>query len=83
VRIAVEERGKAASEEWRADAVSRRVGILMGLPFTVQDRQRANIQFYMLRDLRISNVDRLVAGDIASELGRVRKAVAAGDTLLA
>jgi len=83
VRIAVEERGKKASEEWRADAVSRRVGILMGVPFTVQDRQRANIQFYMLRDLRVSNVDRLISGDIAGELARVGKVVAADDTLLA
>jgi hypothetical protein len=83
VRIAVEERGRKASEAWRADAESRRVGILMGLPVTVGDRQRANIQFYMLRDLHVSNVDKLVSGDIAPELARVRQAVASGGTLLA
>jgi len=83
VRIAVEERGRAASPQWQADAVSRRVGILTGVPHTVDDRQRANIQFYMLRNVRVEGVDRLVAGDVGVELARVRKAIAAGDTLLA
>src|SRR4051812_24335727 len=53
VRIAVEERGRKALEQWRADAVSRRVGILNGVPFAVDDRQRANIQFYLLRDVKV------------------------------
>ena len=83
VRIAVEERGRAASPQWQADAVSRRVGILTGVPHTVDDRQRANIQFYMLRNVRVEGVDRLVAGDVGVELARVRKAIASGDTLLA
>ena len=83
VRIAVEERGRKASPQWQADAVSRRIGILKGVPFTVGDRQRANIQFYMLRDVRVTSVDRLVAGDLAPELKRVRVAVATGNTLLA
>ena len=83
VRIAVEERGRAALPQWQADAVSRRVGILNGVPHTVDDRQRANIQFYMLRNVRVEGVDRLVAGDVNTELARVRKAIAAGDTLLA
>ena len=83
VRIAVEERGRAALPQWQADAVSRRVGILNGVPFTVEDRQRANIQFYMLRNVRVEGVDRLVSGDVGTELARVRKVIAAGDTLLA
>jgi hypothetical protein len=83
VRIAVEERGRAASPQWQADAVSRRVGILNGVPHTVDDRQRANIQFYLLRNVRVENVDRLVAGDVGTELARVRRALASGETLLA
>jgi hypothetical protein len=83
VRIAVEERGRAASPQWQADAVSRRVGILNGVPHTVDDRQRANIQFYMLRNVRVEGVERLVAGDMGTELARVRRAIAAGETLLA
>jgi len=83
VRIAVEERGRKALPQWQADAVSRRVGILKGVPFTVDDRQRANIHFYMLRDVRVTNVDRLLAGTVAEELKRVRVAVASGNTLLA
>jgi len=83
VRIAVEERGRKALPQWRADAISRRVGILKGVPFTVEDRQRANIHFYMLRDVRVTDVDRLLAGTVAEELKRVRVAVASGNTLLA
>jgi len=83
VAIAVEERGRKASPQWQADAVSRRLGILNGVPHTVDDRQRANIHFYMLRDVRVTNVDRLVAGNVSQELARVRVAVASGGTLLA
>ncbi|HUR32785.1 MAG TPA: hypothetical protein VM032_03265 [Vicinamibacterales bacterium] len=83
VRIAVEERGRAASPQWQADAVSRRVGILKGVPFTVEDRQRANIHFYMLRDVQVNDVDRLVSGNMDDELQRVRRAVATGASLLA
>ena len=83
VGIAVEERGRRASPQWQADAVSRRLGILEGVPHTVDDRQRANIHFYMLRDVRVTNVDRLVTGNMSQELARVRVAVASGDTLLA
>ena len=63
--------------------MSRRLGILEGVPYTVDDRQRANIHFYMLRDVRVTNVDRLVTGNMSQELARVRVAVAAGETLLA
>jgi hypothetical protein len=83
VRIAVEERGRKALPQWQADAVSRRLGILKGVPYTVDDRQRANIHFYMLRDVRVVNVDRLLAGTVSEELQRVRVAVATGNTLLA
>jgi hypothetical protein len=83
VAIAVEERGRKASSQWQADAVSRRLGILNGVPHTVDDRQRANIHFYMLRNVRVTNVERLVAGEMNDELARVRAAVASGETLLA
>ena len=82
VRIAVEERGRKAAPEWQADAISRRVGILKGVPFTVDDRQRANIQFYLLRNVAVSGVGRLMATDLRPELTRVCDAVATGSTLL-
>jgi hypothetical protein len=82
VRIAVEERGRKALEPWRADAVSRRVGILNGVPFAVDDRQRANIHFYLLRNVKVTDVDRLISRNFAPELSRVRQAVASGQTLL-
>jgi len=37
----------------------------------------------MLRDVRVTDVDRLLAGTVAEELKRVRVAVASGNTLLA
>jgi hypothetical protein len=82
VRIAVEERGRSASPPWRADAESRRVGILRGVPHLVEDRQRANIHFYLLRNVGVTGVDRLLSGDMSPELARVTRAVAAGQTLL-
>ena len=82
VRIAVEERGRKALEQWRADAVSRRVGILNGVPFAVDDRQRANIHFYLLRNVKVTDVDRLIFHNFTPELARVRQAVASGQTLL-
>lgn len=83
VRIAVEERGRKASSEWQADCVSRRVGILDGVPTTVEGRQRANINFYMLRDVSIRGAKELVTADVSEQLARVSQAIAAGDTLLA
>ena len=66
VRIAVEERGKLANAPWRADCVSRRVGILFGkaLPAIVEDERktRTNRYFYLLRDVAIVDPDTLVAG---------------------
>jgi hypothetical protein len=82
VRIAVEERGRTADPPWRADAESRRVGILQGVPHTVGERQRANIQFYMLRDARVTGVDRLVAGQADTEVEHLAEVIAGGRTLL-
>jgi hypothetical protein len=83
IRIAVEERGRKASSEWRDDACSRRLGILNGVPETVGARQRANINFYMLRDVRIRNASELTSGDVTDEFARVSHALGAGQTLLA
>ena len=80
-RIAVVERGGTALPQWRADAISRRVGILNGVPETVDDRQRANINFYMLRDVRVGTAVELSSGDL--HVVRVSQAVASGNSLLA
>jgi hypothetical protein len=82
-RIAVEERGRRANPEWRADAVSRRIGILKGVPETVDNRQRANINFYLLRNVRVSGTDDLLTDHVGPQCARVSRAVAAGETLLA
>ena len=82
-QIAVEERGRKAAAEWQADAISRRIGILRGVPETVGERQRANINFYMLRDVRIGGEGTLMPGDISVRLARVSEAVATGRSLLA
>lgn len=83
IGIAVEERGRKASPEWRDDACSRRLGILKGVPETVGERQRANINFYMLRDVRIRNASELTRGDVSDEFARVSQALGTGKTLLA
>jgi hypothetical protein len=83
IRIAAEERGRAASPEWRDDACSRRLGILRGVPETVGNRQRANINFYMLRDVRIRNASELTSGSVADEFARVSEVLGTGKTLLA
>ena len=82
VRIAVEERGRKASAEWRDDACSRRLGILHGVPETVGARQRANINFYMLRDVCISNVGDLASGEVTDEFARLSETLGAGKSLL-
>ena len=83
VGIAVEERGRKANPRWRADCVSRRLGILHGLPETVEGHQRANIYFYMLRDVRIRGAQELMTADVSDQLARVSQAIASGGTLLA
>jgi hypothetical protein len=83
VRIAVEERGRLAAPEWQADCVSRRVGILNGVPETVDGHQRANLSFFLLRDVHVSGARELLTADVSSRLARVAEALASGDTLLA
>jgi hypothetical protein len=82
-KIAVEERGRRANPEWQADAVSRRIGILNGVPETVNNRQRANINFYLLRDVRVNSTNDLLTDHAGLQCARVSRAVAAGQTLLA
>lgn len=83
IQIAVEERGRKAAPEWQADSISRRVGILKGVPETVGNRQRANINFYMLRDVRIVGARALMNADVSAQLARVGEVLAAGGSLLA
>ena len=83
VGIAVEERGRKANRRWQADCVSRRLGILHGVPETVEDHQRANLYFYMLRDVRIRGAQELMTADVSDKLVRVSEALASQDTLLA
>lgn len=83
VGLAVEERGRKASPAWRADCVSRRLGILNGVPHTVDGRQRANLNFYMLRDVRIEGARELMSQGVSERLEVVSQAIASGDTLLA
>ncbi len=83
VGIAVEERGRKANRRWQADCVSRRLGILHGIPETVEGHQRANLYFYMLRDVRIRGAQELMTADVGDQLARVSQALASGGTLLA
>lgn len=83
VRIAVEERGRTASTRWQADCVSRRVGILKGVPETVDGHQHANLNFFLLRDVRIRDAHNAVHGDVETRLAKVADALANGSTLLA
>jgi hypothetical protein len=64
VRIAVEERGKLANSPWRADCVSRRLGILYGKPMPArvenERKTRSNRFFYLLRDVAVSDPEALL-----------------------
>ncbi len=86
VRIAVEERGRKANKRWRADCMSRRLGILEGRPVVISESenesQRANLNFYMLRDVQVGDGERIHTTDLSDEIARVSKAVAAGGTSL-
>ncbi|MGE0812899.1 MAG: hypothetical protein AB7O28_20655 [Vicinamibacterales bacterium] len=82
VRLAVEARGRTAAAPWQADCVSRRVGILNGVPETVEGHQRANINFYLLRDVRIRDAQTFIGADPTERLQRVADALATGETLL-
>ena len=83
VRIAVEERAKTANSRFVADCMSRRLGILEGVPRTVDDTQRANVNFYLLRDVRLAGASALRTADVSAQLDRVSGALAAGTSLLA
>jgi len=83
VRIAVEERGRTADPQWQADCVSRRVGILNGVPETVDGHQRANLNFFLLRDVRIRDAQQLVDADLEARVARVAETLSRGQTLLA
>lgn len=85
VRIAVKERGRTAGQRWRADCVSRRVGVRYGLPITTTESgytaQRANQHFYMLRDVRIARARELMAEDVSEQLERASQSLASGTAL--
>ena len=61
-RIAVEERGRTASPEWRADCISRRLCILEREPVSVaesgQNAQRDNPNLYLLRNAPVNQIER-------------------------
>lgn len=61
-RIAVEERGRTASPEWRADCISRRLSILERDPVQVmeagQSAQRDNPNLYLLRNAPVSQIEK-------------------------
>ncbi len=82
VAVAVEQRGRAANERWRADCISRRLGILHGVPETVDGCQRANLNFYLLRDVYIHNATGLIDADVSDRLARVSDALGSGRSLL-
>ena len=60
-RIVVEERAKKASKRWRADCLSRRLGILEREPVSVsldgQRSRRSNPRFYLVRNSPVRGVD--------------------------
>lgn len=61
-RIAVEERGRTASPQWRADCISRRLCILEREPIKVleagQAAERDNPNLYLLRNAPVSQIER-------------------------
>jgi hypothetical protein len=60
-RIAVEERGRTASPEWRADCISRRLCILEREPVKVSESgkiaERENPRLYLLRNAPVNQVE--------------------------
>ena len=86
VRIAVEERGKKATQRFRADCISRRLGILKGIPIVVEEAgetsQRANIKFYMLRNIRVRNAKELMTADVTEQVVKASNALASDKTLI-
>lgn len=64
-RIAVEERGRSASPEWRADCISRRLCILEREPVRVSEAgrnaERDNPSLYLLRNAPVTQIERYLA----------------------
>lgn len=61
VHIAVEERGRKAAPEWRADCISRRLGILYREPVKVTENGKAaarqNLRIYLVRDVPVKGAE--------------------------
>lgn len=61
-RIAVEERGRTANPQWRADCISRRLSILRRDPVKViesgQSVERDNPNLYLLRNAPVNQIER-------------------------
>ena len=60
-RIAVEERGRTASKQWRADCISRRLSILLGQPVAWEEAgikaERNNPNLYLARRVGVKGVN--------------------------
>lgn len=71
VRVAVEERGLTANERWRADCVSRRLGILNRQPTAYaafgHRSKRSNRNFSLLRNVPVSHAEQLRLGQVSVE----------------
>ena len=71
-RIVLEERAKKASKRWRADCLSRRLGILDREPVRVSldghVARRTNPSVYLLRNSPVGDVD-IYFGEPSDEVG--------------
>ena len=65
VHIAVEERGRKATERWRADCISRRLGILYRTPQKTTESghtaYRDNPRLYLIRDVKVRGAERYLS----------------------
>lgn len=61
VHIAVEERGRTADPKWRADCISRRLGILYREPVPVRETgisaMRENLRVYLVRNVPVKGAE--------------------------
>lgn len=62
VHIAVEERGRCASADWRADCISRRLGILYREPVAITESgktaRRDNLRVYLVRNAPVKGAEK-------------------------
>jgi hypothetical protein len=62
IRIAVEERGRKASKQWRADCISRRLSILQRQPVPWEEEgvkaERRNPNLYLVRHVDVKDVNK-------------------------